>query len=255
MVPSLIVFIYGLLIGSFINVVIIRLPNDEDIFVSRSKCMTCGNTLRYYDLVPVFSFLFNKGKCRYCGSKISFMYMTVELYTAISALFAYNFTPTYIDAILYFSLFCMITIVSFIDYKHGVMFDSIFVFFAAIVALLMFFNHSMSFKDHLLGLTVGAVFYALIYILARLYYKKEAFGQGDVILLGVIGLYLGWKAAIIIGFAAFYVAAIILIARIIKDKINKKDDNISMKSEMYFGPSVGIATLVFCVVNLIYHFI
>ncbi len=255
MVLSLIVFIYGLLIGSFINVVIIRLPNDEDIFVSRSKCMSCGNTLRYYDLVPVFSFLFNRGKCRYCDSKISFMYMTVELYTAITAVFLYNYTPTFIDAILYFSLFCMITIVSFIDYKHGVMFDSVFIFFAGVAAILMFFNHSLTIKDHLLGLIVGATFYGLVYLLAKLYYKKEAFGQGDVILLGVIGLYLGWKAAVIIGFAAFYVAAIILIARMVKDKIKNKEDNITMKSEMYFGPSVGVATLLFCVVNLIYHFI
>ncbi len=257
MVLSIIVFIYGLLLGSFINVVIIRLPSEESFFISRSKCMSCGNQLKFYDLVPVFSYLSTGGKCRYCKQKISPMYATVELYTALSALFCFHFCPSYIDAALYFSFFCMLTIVALIDLKHGIMFDSVFVFFGAVALALMFFPHSLTVKDHIIGFFVGGGLYLAVYLLARLYYGKEAFGQGDVIFLAVIGLYLGYMPALIIGFSAFYVAAIFAIIKLVRRKLSKEkpEEEFNLHSEMYFGPSMMIAAVLFCYVNLIFKFI
>ena len=113
----IIIFIYGIVIGSFVNVLIYRLPLHENITTEHSHCMSCGHRLRWYDLVPLFSWVFLKGKCRYCKTKISAQYPVIEAvngfgYVLIFIMNGFNFT-----GILYALCFSMLTAITVIDWR------------------------------------------------------------------------------------------------------------------------------------------
>ena len=114
-----VVFVLGLIIGSFLNVVVLRLNTGESIIKSRSKCFSCGHRLGFFDLIPVLSFVFQKGRCRYCQSKISRHYPLVELITGIvfvlTALKIFNF-QNLLSLIFYWAMFSILIAVSAYDF-------------------------------------------------------------------------------------------------------------------------------------------
>ena len=118
--PALItvfIFIYGIVIGSFLNVCIYRIPQKEDIVRESSHCMSCGHRLKWYDLVPLFSYLFLKGKCRYCGSKLSKQYPIVEALNGILYVVVFYATDFSWDSILYCLMTSALIVLSVIDYR------------------------------------------------------------------------------------------------------------------------------------------
>ena len=226
--------------GSFYNVLVDRLPNGQDVVKSRSECSFCHTVLKWYDLFPVFSYLFLKGRCRYCGEKLSPRYLLSEL--AVGGLFLLEFfvfrqnmdVPQMIAEL---ALWSMLFVVAMMDWKYGIVMDRILVIFTVIgVAALLIGKVRIS--RILLGAAAGFALYGLVYVLARLFYKREAFGVGDVLLLTAAGAFLGPVHVLIAGFLSFYCCLLFLIVPLIKKKGALRGQ------EFPFAPPVCLAVLI-----------
>lgn len=236
-------FILGLCFGSFANVVIYRLPNGENIVTGGSHCTTCDYSLKWYDNVPVISYILLGGKCRKCKQKISPRYIVVELANGLIWLafallqpkfgYAYSITAMFAST----ALIC----VAFIDLKHLFIPDSLNVFIAVIGVIGCFLDSRISLKSRLLGLAFGAVFYGGFYLVYKLVFKREGIGLGDVKLMTACGLCFGLKNVFFGTLTASVAGAIILglislIAK--KERLN----------EYPFAPFLAAGTLIaaFC---------
>ena len=188
MLEYLIIFLFGLAIGSFLNVLIFRIPEGKSIVFPSSHCMFCNHSLQVFDLIPVLSFLLLRGRCRYCGERISRQYPLVELLTGLVLLpFYHKFglsTVFFIYSILVFTLI----VISVIDFKLKIIPNKI-TYPGIILALILslIFNH-ISFIPSLLGIIIPAG----LFLLVALIYQK-GLGMGDVKLVAMIGAVLGWQ--------------------------------------------------------------
>lgn len=228
---TIVVFIYGLLIGSFLNVVICRLPEEESIVFNRSHCPECGTKLGVIDLIPVVSFLLTTGKCRYCQTKISFQYPLVELLTGtffVILFLQYHFS---ISFYIYIFLISLLIICTFIDYKHQIIPNKI-TYPGIIIGLILslLFNH-ISFLSALLGVLIPGGFLLLIAILT-----KGGMGIGDVKLAAMIGTYIGAKYTLIGIFIGALVGSILGLSLMALEIKGRKDT-------IPFGPLIAFGTL------------
>lgn len=212
-------------------------------------CPNCKTTLSVLDLFPILSYIGLRGRCRYCGTKISIRYMLGEVLVGALFLLAFDRYGLGVEGLFYISFWSMLFIVAMIDYDHMIIMDKVIIFFA-IIHLIGIIILKDSFLMHISGALVGFAFYAAIYYISKMVYKKEAFGFGDVILLSSIGLVLGVKKTILVGFLSFYVALICILLTKFKNR------KISLKTEIPFGPYVCFsAFLVSIYGNEIYGFI
>lgn len=192
----IIIFLYGIVIGSFLNVCIYRLPQKENIVKVRSHCMNCGYQLKWYDLVPLFSYLILGGRCRKCRQKISIQYPIIEalngvLYIIIFAEYGFSMTT-----LLYCLLFSALITLSVIDFRTYEIPLGINVFILAL-GLIRVVTDSANWPDYVIGLVCVSGVLFLIYWISH----GRALGGGDVKLMAACGLLLGWRL-IIVGFAA-----------------------------------------------------
>lgn len=235
--------ILGLCVGSFLNVVIYRVPNGMNLAKPDSHCTTCDYTLKWYDNIPVLSYLMLGGKCRKCGEKISPRYMIVEILNAVlwllSVLIFWEQSPVYavICAIALSTLVCIF----FIDLEHLLIFNRfvIIIFVAGIVSL--FFDGYIEWYDHLIGAVAFGGGFALIYYGAILILKREGLGFGDVKLALAAGFLLGWQKMLLAMLIASVSASVILV-------ILRRVRNDEEGHEYPFGPflsvGIGVAMLV-----------
>lgn len=185
----------GLCVGSFLNVVIYRVPNGMNLAKPDSHCTTCDYMLKWYDNIPVLSYIMLGGKCRKCKQKISPRYMIVEIVNAILWLISVDLfwdeNPVYtlLSAVVLSTLVCIF----FIDLEHMLIFNRfvVIVLVAGIVAI--FFDKYTMWYDHLIGAAVFGGGFALIYYAAIWILKHEGIGFGDVKLALAAGLLLGWQ--------------------------------------------------------------
>ncbi|MCM1417488.1 MAG: prepilin peptidase [Bacteroides sp.] len=179
-------FILGAVIGSFLNVVILRTPLKQSIVVNRSHCMTCGKQLKNIDLIPIASYIFLRGRCRFCGAKISPRYWIVELLTALSYVLALLVLGLSVELIYALILFPVLIVLSGIDIDTMEIpyFASIII---AALGLISIFTDGAPWYDHLLGAVVVGVPFALLAMFG-------AMGGGDLQLMAAAGLLLGWRA-------------------------------------------------------------
>ena len=223
-----VVFLYGLCIGSFLNVCIYRIPLKESVAKSRSHCMSCGGQLKWYDLVPLFSYLFLRGRCRQCKAKISIQYPLVEALNGLGYVFIFLINGINLTSILYSLCFSALIVLSVIDFRtYEIPFGiNVFIFILGIIGTVADYTNWL---EHILGFVVVSGF---LYILV-LVTKGRAMGGGDVKLMAVAGLLIGLKNSILALILGCIVGSIIHIARM---KIQKKDHVLA------FGPylSVGI---------------
>ncbi|MFC1720710.1 prepilin peptidase [Patescibacteria group bacterium] len=245
----ILVFIFGAIVGSFLNVVIYRMRTGLRV-TGRSMCFTCGQKLRWYELFPLVSFIAQKGRCRTCGSKISWQYPTVELITAtLFVLSAYYILPAqYFLATQYeiistaylLVVMSILVVISVYDIRHKIIPDSCAYILAAIT--LSFFVYSTGVSNvfnplYILDLFAGPILAAPFAIL-WLVSKGRWMGLGDAkLMLGLgwlLGLYSG-ISAVILAFWIGAVAGILLI--LIKGK------SFTMKTEIPFGPFLVLGTL------------
>lgn len=228
-----IIFILGLLIGSFLNVCIYRIPKEESVAYPPSHCFSCNATLRPIDLIPVFSFILTKGKCRYCSEKISIQYPIVEILNGLLYLILYMKFSLSILFIRYAILSSILIVASFIDYKYKIIPDEINLFaFICFIMLNIVYNYNSNFLNGIIGLIIGGGLFLLIAVIS-----KGAMGGGDVKLMGVIGLSVGWKYILLITLLSFVIGAIISILLLIL-RIKSRKDYIA------FGPFIAVSAVI-----------
>lgn len=233
--------ILGLLIGSFLNVVIYRYPKGENIVFPSSHCPKCNNDLKWYHNIPLFSYLFLRGKCAFCKEKISFRYPLVEFITGVLFLLSYLRVEMDYLLIFYLVFVVMAVLIAFIDYDEKIIPD-LFLLIIFINAVGYFVYNIITVTDynywnHIIGFFVGFVPFYLIRKLASTIYQREAMGFGDVKYMGVVGFFLGWGNVLLITLIASLLASIIEVTLI---KLKKKDRT----DELAFGPYLVFASLV-----------
>ncbi len=223
--------IYGLCIGSFLNVVIYRVPEKMSIVSPPSHCPKCGYQLKAYDNIPVFSYIFLGGKCRNCREKISPRYMIVELTNMVLwmlSLWCFGKTSlvyAFIAAIALSNAVCIF----FIDLDHMLIFDRFQIIFALLGIVAMFFDPYEKPLSHLIGGVAAGGIFLLIGIIGKKVMHREALGGGDIKLVFCMGLFLGWRRTLLAILLASLVASVVLIA-----VRNKKGDE--KGTEYPFGP-------------------
>ncbi|TWT26265.1 A24 family peptidase [Planomicrobium sp. CPCC 101110] len=225
-------FIFGLVFGSFFNVVGLRVPKKESVAYPPSHCTNCSRQLTALDLVPVLSFLFLRGKCRTCGSKIHWIYPLMEFITG--ALFTlsflhFGFTPELAIALLFVSLLVIITVS---DIAYMLIPDRVLLPFVAILLVLRFVIPLDSWWDSLLGAVVG---FSLLLLIAVL--SKGGMGGGDVKLFFAIGLVVGTMGTFMTLFFASLIGAVV---GIIQLRVTKQ----GRKTPIPFGPSIAVGALI-----------
>jgi len=187
------VFTFGLIVGSFVNVCIWRLPREESVVFPASHCPACNKPIRPYDNIPVVSYLWLAGRCRSCRVGISWRYPFVELLHGLAALFLIQrFGPTVQAAIWGLFLATLIAVV-FIDIDHQIIPDAITLPGMVIGILAASTVLSTGWADSVLGLLLGGGLFYLIAVLSEVLLKKEGMGGGDIKLIAMIGAFLGWR--------------------------------------------------------------
>lgn len=202
-VAGVCVFLFGLVFGSFLNVVVFRLPTGESSARGRSHCMCCGHGLRAADLVPVFSFVFLRGRCRYCGAKISPRYPLVELLTAgiwLAVWAVYGMGPAFA---LYAAFACALIVMAGIDADTHIIPNRLVLFILAVGAVCFLLPGRPVWWERLLGLAVTGVPLLLAAVLSH-----GGMGLGDFKLAAACGLVLGWKLGLTGLFFAIISAAV-----------------------------------------------
>ena len=233
----------GLCVGSFLNVVIYRVPNGMSLSNPPSHCTRCDYQLRWYDNVPVLSYLFLGGKCRKCREPISPRYMCVELLNAALWLLCAFLYWEQGDgvAIAYAclsALVCSLLVcVFFIDLEHMLIFNRFVLLLSACGIAMAFLDGYTAWYDHLIGCAVAAVSFLGIYYGALAVLKKEGMGFGDVKLALAAGLILGWQRFILAVLIASILASIVLI-------IVRRARRDESGHEYPFGPFFAVGILV-----------
>ncbi|MGE7836812.1 prepilin peptidase [Viridibacillus arvi] len=231
-VYALFFFIFGLVFGSFFNVVGLRVPKGESIVRPPSHCTNCQRQLTVRDLVPVLSFLFLKGKCRNCDAKIHWVYPLMEFLTALLFALAYlelGLKPELIIALLFISLLIIITVS---DIAYMLIPNKILLFFGALLVVGRIFIQSDPWWDSIVGAFGGFLILLLVAILS-----KGGIGGGDIKLFFIIGLVLGIFSTLL----ALFLAAVIGLVTGVVLLIYRKQGR---KTPIPFGPSIAVASII-----------
>jgi leader peptidase (prepilin peptidase)/N-methyltransferase len=197
-------FALGAVVGSFLNVCIARLPERKSIVRPGSRCPSCNTPIGWYDNIPLISFMILRGKCRQCGSRISWQYPLVELLTGILFVLLFREFTNAIALTVYLVFVCSLVVVTFIDLKHYIIPDEISIPGVIIGLALSLVPArwtggqmlSHSFLDSLIGCLVGGGVLYLTALFSLAVFKKEGMGGGDIKLLAMVGAFLGWKFAL-----------------------------------------------------------
>ena len=194
---NIISIIFGAIMGSFLNVCSIRLPKEESIVAPGSHCPQCKKPIKFYDNIPLVSYLLLKGRCRYCHSPISIQYPLVEGITALGSLILFmKFGPS-LSYLIYFAFVAALIVITVIDLYHQIIPDVISLPGIGVGLLASLIIPQITFLNSLLGVLLGGGSLFLVATLYQWLFKREGMGGGDVKLLAMIGAFLGWKAVIL----------------------------------------------------------
>jgi leader peptidase (prepilin peptidase)/N-methyltransferase len=187
--------IFGLIVGSFLNVCIYRLPRHESVVWPSSRCPGCRTALSWYDNIPVVSYVLLRGRCRTCGTSISLMYPVVEMATALVFLGTFlMFGPALFLSRLVFS--CAMLVLLVIDLQHRILPNAI-TLPGIVVGFVFSLFSPPGWRDSLIGIIAGG---GVLLLIAEAYYRvrgEEGLGMGDVKMLAMIGAFLGWKLMLV----------------------------------------------------------
>ena len=236
----IIILVFGLAWGSFLNVVIYRLPLGMSLVKPASSCPQCKRKIPFYDNIPFFSYLLLRGKCRKCGAKIPLSYFLVEILTPLSFLLVYqkhSLSFFFVASCLFASA---MIVLGFIDFYHQILPDEITL--PGIVLALVYapFRSDLNLTQALIGAVVGAGFLLFIYGAYFLLRKKEGLGMGDVTMMLLIGAYLGWKLTFFTLILASFVGAIVGVFFIF---FRKKDFQYALPFGTFLAPAAYFALL------------
>jgi leader peptidase (prepilin peptidase)/N-methyltransferase len=243
------IFLFGLCIGSFLNVLIDRFPTNESPFVGRSRCDYCKKNLSVIDLVPLFSYIFLGGKCRFCKKKLSYYYPVTEFSTGFlfvvtllsvqSASFGISmYSPDfYIRIILHLLIVSTLIVIFFTDLKSGIIPFSAVLTGTIIVLLLRLLTDDTTIFNYLLSATGALVGFLILFYFANLIAKGEGMGFGDVVYVFLMGFLLGFPQILLGLYIAFVSGGLFSLALVILKKKKFRGGTIP------FGPFLVIGTL------------
>ena len=221
----------GLIFGSFLNVLIYRLPRDLSVIYPPSFCPHCNQNILWYLNIPLFSFLFLKGKSFCCKQKISIRYPIVEILSALLWIWSYY----YIDLISYQILFLIISscllVIIFTDFTHFIvpLELNIIMFVSSVI---VYIYNSKNIEDSIYSMFFLSLYFLVLMFLMNFLFKKDTMGYGDIILIGVISFWLGWVDGLIIIFLSSILSLIHWV--ILSIKTNKKDIRLPFGSSISF---------------------
>ena len=229
--------IFGAMVGSFLNVCIHRLPKEESIVRPGSHCPKCKTPIRFYDNIPLLSYLLLGGKCRHCKAPISIQYPIVEAITALSSFFLFITFGVSLSFIYYFSFVAALIAITVIDLYHQIIPDVISLPGIVIGLLGSLVIPQITFWSSLIGVISGGGSLFLVATVYQWLFKREGMGGGDVKLLAMIGAFLGWKAVILTIFLSSFIGSIIGITVML---IKGKD----FKYAIPFGPFLALGAVI-----------
>jgi leader peptidase (prepilin peptidase)/N-methyltransferase len=240
LVAGILISIIGAFIGSFLGVLIYRLPKNESVVKGRSYCQSCFRHLGPLDLIPVISFLFSRGKCRYCGAKLSLFYPLIEALTAFIFLFNFLFlinktadltTLFFATLVYYLILSCGLIVVFFTDVRDGIIPDKVLavMFASSLIFQIVFFRDDI--LNHIISLFVSLGIFAFLFLIT----KGRGMGLGDVKLAAVLGFVLGFPAFVVALYVAFLTGAACSIILILWRKKRVRGDTIAFGPFMVIG--------------------
>lgn len=231
-----IVFVYGTLFGSFLNVVIYRMPLERSVVVPGSACGTCGTPLAWWQNIPVLSYTALGGRCHTCGTHYSFRYAFVEALTGAAAAFLlYHHGSIGVPFVYHFIFFCFLTAVFFMDLDHWIILDEVSVPGIVVGVLGSLFMPARwdlpldlspavgNLASSLLGVVMGAAFFWSIQVVGTLLARQEAMGGGDVKLAALMGAFLGWKMGLVSFLLSFFLGAAVAIPLMLFGRRRGKD--------------------------------
>lgn len=241
MFEMILIFILGLVLGSFANVCIYRMPRDLSVIKPNSHCTNCNKFIKWYDNIPIISYIILRGKCRNCGSKISLIYPVVELICGLLFLSMYFlFGFTYILAPFCLFVFSLLVITA-IDFDFQIIPDEISFFLIILGLLISFFNPvlgdtiSQRILNSFLGFLVGGGSLLIVAIIGKWIFGKDAMGGGDIKIMAGVGAFIGWDKVLFSIFIACFLGSIVGISMMLLKKIGKRQ-------EIPFGPYLAISS-------------
>ena len=252
MIIDIFFFVLGIIVGSFLNVCIVRMPLEQSIIKPRSHCVQCKKMIPWYDNIPLVSYLVLGGKCRFCGEKFSSRYFLVELITGLSFVLLYKYYGLSWVLVAYLFMFSCFIVATFVDFSHRIIPDEISV--GGMVAGLIFslfipqlhvaidpkvpwyILHLKSFGFSILGVLIGGGAIYIMGILGDFLFKKESMGGGDVKLLAMMGAFMGWELALLTFFVAPFFGAVYGII----EKIRTNDTAIAYGPFLVLGAIISL---------------
>ncbi len=237
-ITGFIFFIYGLCIGSFLNVVIYRVPLEKNIAEGRSFCPKCKKKLTALELIPILSWLLQGRKCKGCKEHISFIYPLIELVVALIFLLGYVYFGLTVKTFIMIIFWSMLLVIAIIDLQTKYIFDSTLVATFVPIFILSFFT-DYNIISQIISAVSSFIVYFLIYKIAYKYYGQEAFGFGDVLLIGVVGYVVDISLIFLTIFLPVYIAIFFYIIALVVNKVKKANVDMGRKFEMPFGPAIA----------------
>jgi leader peptidase (prepilin peptidase)/N-methyltransferase len=235
---DVIIFIFGLCIGSFMNVCIYRLPIKKSIIYPGSACPECGIDIPFYDNIPVISYLLLRGRCRACGAGIPLRYIVIEIMGGAFAVLTYLRYGLSWEALIYYGFIASLLVITYIDIDFQIIPDGI-----SLPGILIGFSASfllpeITFKESLSGILIGG---GSLYVIAWGYHSitgKEGMGGGDIKLLAMIGAFVGWQGVLFTVFTASAVGTVSGVLVMLHQKGG-------LKLAIPFGPFLSIGAIAY----------
>lgn len=228
----LLIIIFGLIIGSFLNVCIYRLPQNQSILTPSSHCMTCNTHLKPWDLIPVLSYLLSRGRCRYCGVSFSSRYPIVEILTAGLFVWCLSLFGISLELLKALILTSFLLVITFIDYDHQLILDKVLLWLFGAGVVINFWTNSLDIWDMIIASFLGGGLLLFIAVISR-----GGMGGGDIKFAAVLGIWLGWQyllLTLLLSFIIGGVGGLLLLAFKLKTR----------KDFIPFGPFIALGALV-----------
>jgi leader peptidase (prepilin peptidase)/N-methyltransferase len=231
-------FFLGTIVGSFLNVCIHRIPQGKSIIAPASHCPRCKTPIRFYDNIPLVSFIILKGRCRKCEAPISRRYPLVEFLMGLFSLMLllrFGISTLYL---IYLAFFASLTLVSFIDLPLRIIPDVISLPGIVIGLVISFLHPQMSVKDSLIGVLLGG---GSLYVVASVYHvitKREGMGGGDVKLLAMIGAFIGWKGVLFTILCSSFIGTVVGVTLMLVSSADSK-------YAVPFGPFLSLGAVIY----------
>jgi leader peptidase (prepilin peptidase)/N-methyltransferase len=231
------VFIFGTIIGSFLNVCICRIPAGQSVISPASRCPQCGAAIRWYQNIPVVSYLLLRGRCASCGSAISPRYPLVEALTGLLFLWVWLTFDWQVATPLYWVFVAALVVITFIDFDHRIIPDVISLPGIIVGFLTALAIPWLSWSDSLFGILLGG---GSLYLVAEVYQRltgQEGMGGGDIKLLAMIGAFLGWKAVLPVIFLGSLAGSLVGVPLMI---LKRSDGKLAIP----FGPFLALGAVI-----------